>query len=65
MDEHTSDRVEEIFMAALDVPGEGRSAFVDDACGDDEALRAEVERLLKGAPYCWDQQRRVLGFATG
>ena len=39
-------RVEEIYHAALE-RGEGqRAAFLEEACGRDEALRREVESLL-------------------
>src|SRR5262249_46935976 len=45
-----------IFLAALDIddPAE-RAAYVDRACGDDSALRAEVEGLL-------DAHRQPAGF---
>jgi len=39
-------RVKDLFSAALHVPSERRGAFLDDTCGDDPAVRAEVERLL-------------------
>jgi hypothetical protein len=39
-------RVEELFLAALDVPAEQRAAFLDRECGSDAALRAEAESLL-------------------
>jgi WD40 repeat protein/serine/threonine protein kinase/Flp pilus assembly protein TadD len=41
-------KAEEIFLAAVEKksPGE-RAAYLDRACGDDTALRAEVEGLLK------------------
>ena len=39
-------RIEQIYDAALQrAPGE-RGAFLDSACGEDEMLRREVERLL-------------------
>src|SRR5256886_2620184 len=39
-------KVEEIFQSALErAPGE-RSAFLSDACGQDEELRKEVESLI-------------------
>lgn len=40
-------RVKEIFGAAVDRPPGERAAFLDDACGNDAALRAEVESLLE------------------
>lgn len=36
----------ELFKAALDRSPAERAAFLDEACGDDKALRAEVESLL-------------------
>jgi eukaryotic-like serine/threonine-protein kinase len=39
-------RLREIFNGALAVSDAHRSAFLDDACGDDTDLRREVERLL-------------------
>ena len=40
-------RVEELFLAALDVPEEQRAAFLDRECGSDAELRKETESLLK------------------
>lgn len=42
-------RVEELFAAALEHPVDQRAAFLDGACGDDHALREEVEGLLVSA----------------
>lgn len=39
-------RVEEIFQAALELGAQQRSAFLANACGDDEVLRHEVDSLL-------------------
>src|SRR6266568_9290303 len=39
-------QIEEIFHAALELSGEARIKFLDQACGDDEVLRREVESLL-------------------
>ena len=41
------DRVNEIFLAALEREPHDRAAFVADACGGDAALRREVESLLE------------------
>ena len=41
-------RIEQLLDAALDLPAEQRDAFVREACGADEALRAEVAQLLEG-----------------
>jgi eukaryotic-like serine/threonine-protein kinase len=40
-------KVKEIFEAALALPAGERATFLDQACGDDQALRQEVESLLK------------------
>jgi serine/threonine protein kinase/Tfp pilus assembly protein PilF len=39
-------RLEEVFYRALEVPVEDRARFLDEACGDDSALRQEVQSLL-------------------
>lgn len=39
-------RVKELFHAALERGPAERSAFLTDACGGDQALRAEIDRLL-------------------
>ncbi len=39
-------RVQDIFERVLDAPPEDRPAMLDEACGDDAGLRAEVESLL-------------------
>ena len=39
-------RAEEIFQEALDRPPDERESYVAEACGDDPALRAEVDSLL-------------------
>src|SRR6478672_11457639 len=39
-------RVEELFLAALDIPADQRSAFLDRECGADAGLRFEAESLL-------------------
>ena len=38
--------VQELFLAAREVPADAREAHLRDACGGDASLRAEVERLL-------------------
>src|SRR6476646_1644889 len=40
-------RAKDVFIAALDRPVVERSRFLTEACGGDEALRHEVESLLK------------------
>lgn len=43
---NTWDRAEEIFSQSLELPEESREAFVHQACGEDEYLRANVMSLL-------------------
>jgi tetratricopeptide (TPR) repeat protein len=40
------EHIMELFNAAAELPPRERGAFLDDACGDDAPLRAEVESLL-------------------
>ncbi|MDF2771164.1 MAG: hypothetical protein K0S86_657 [Geminicoccaceae bacterium] len=40
-------RIDRVFDAAVDLPHSEQAAFVDHACGDDHALRAEVIELLR------------------
>jgi hypothetical protein len=40
-------RAKDVFLAALDRPAADRGAFVADTCGEDAALRHEVESLLE------------------
>src|SRR5688572_6960157 len=45
----TSDRwarINELFAQALDIPEPQRASWLEQACGDDSALRVEVESLL-------------------
>ena len=39
-------RVEELFQQAVDLPVEQREAFLEQACGSDEALKTELAALL-------------------
>ncbi|HVJ81881.1 MAG TPA: hypothetical protein VNC50_12510, partial [Planctomycetia bacterium] len=41
-------RAKEIFLAAVELPPEERSAFLDRECGADAELRARVMELLAG-----------------
>ncbi len=41
------DRLELLFHQVVELPPEARRAFLDDACADDAALRAELESLLQ------------------
>src|SRR5579871_2097457 len=42
-------RIQEVFQAALEMPGERRAAFLDAACAGDVSLRQEVESLLRSS----------------
>lgn len=39
-------QIDEVFQAALERGPEERAAFIGEACGDDDSLRLEVEKLL-------------------
>ncbi len=47
----SSARVDDVLDGALALPPEQRAAFVAEAVGSDEALRAEVERVLREAEH--------------
>ncbi len=46
MDDPAFERARQVFDGALTRPPDGRAAFLDEACGADDALRREVESLL-------------------
>ena len=46
MTAHRWQRLEELFHAMLALQPEQRAAALTEMCGDDDELRAEVERLL-------------------
>jgi Tol biopolymer transport system component len=50
-------RVEQLFQAAMPRPERERAAFLREACGGDDALRREVESLLRYAPPAEDLMR--------
>lgn len=39
-------KIDDLFEKAMELPAEGRAAFLDSACGSDVELRREVESLL-------------------
>jgi len=43
----TWDRLRQLFEQTLEQPADGRAAFLAAACGDDTALRAELEALVR------------------
>jgi formylglycine-generating enzyme required for sulfatase activity/dienelactone hydrolase len=46
MSDNRWQRVEDIFQRAVELAPKARSAFLDQACGEDQSLRREVESLL-------------------
>ena len=46
MDAERWNRVKELYLAALSVDFEERAAFLEKACGGDDALREEVDKLI-------------------
>lgn len=47
MDTARWQRIKELFQAAVERKGEERPAFLEEACGNDPALRAQIEDLLR------------------
>ena len=43
-------RLDELFHEAVELPEDRRSAFLDEACGADAELRAELEQLIASDP---------------
>jgi eukaryotic-like serine/threonine-protein kinase len=58
MDAETWDRLQSIFLAALERPPDQRPAFLDSACADDGALRAEAAAMLAAHARVTDNSRR-------
>jgi tetratricopeptide (TPR) repeat protein/predicted Ser/Thr protein kinase len=64
--------VDRLFHAALEIPEDRRSAFLEESCSDDRALRGAVERLLARCDEAstfleepaWDVAARALPAAT-
>src|SRR5688572_24436125 len=56
---------ERIFHAALERPVEARAAFLAEACGNDEALRREVQSLLDEASATKFLEQPALQIAAG
>lgn len=46
-DQERHARIKELFLAACEKVGRDRDAFLDEACGSDQAMRQEVESLLR------------------
>lgn len=51
------ERVEQVFLGALELEGDERQAYLDEACGDDAGLRAEIEEMLgaESQPFMMDK----------
>ena len=56
---------ERIFHAALERPVEARAAFLAEACGDDAALRQDVQTLLDAASSTGFLEQPALQIAAG
>ena len=50
------DKIRKLFEAALDCPPDRRAAFLEEACGGDMALRAQVEALISAAVGSGDRE---------
>ncbi len=58
MDPQRWNRIKEIFDAACEVPPDARAAFLERACGDDVAMREEIQGLF-------DEEDRVHSMLDG
>ena len=65
------ERIQSIFAGAVEMPAERRGAFLDDVCGGDAELRAEVQKLIAAddgesdSPWRGSAESAVTRFATG
>ncbi|MBX3406615.1 MAG: serine/threonine protein kinase [Phycisphaeraceae bacterium] len=57
----SSERVQNLFAGASELAPDRRAAYLDEACGGDDALRAKVETLLRSH----DEASRFLSSPTG
>jgi len=64
MDPERWQRVEALFLEALEKDSSARAAFLDARCGGDLELRREVERLLAGDEQATNQVAAVVGSAV-
>lgn len=62
-------RAKEVFLQALDLPPEGRGAYLDSACAGDDGLREEVRSLLaseqEASGFCETPAASLLTMAAG
>src|SRR5579862_5389686 len=56
-------RLDDLFNQAMDMHPTERGRFIDQACGNDEALRAELESLLRSAETSDGLEKVVHGAA--
>ena len=64
MDAARWDRVQKLFHSVADLAEPGRSAFLQEECGQDRALLAEVRRMLEEDGRSWLLDRDVTEVAT-
>jgi|GEM_PF-2308628 len=65
MTEAENHRLQELFLAALEVPGEQREAWLIEQCGDDAQLLADVHALLDHDEPTHDPLEQGLDAALG
>ncbi|HYZ83089.1 MAG TPA: serine/threonine-protein kinase [Bryobacteraceae bacterium] len=66
MDHQRWQQVEQVFLAASDLPSTERSRFLDSACGNDLELRHEVESLIAADLGAHDSlEAAIVGAARG
>jgi hypothetical protein len=66
MSSESRERISGLYHAALAYPAKERRAFLQAACGDDEALRLEVESLLAyeaASSGSWKHPPRAAGIS--
>ena len=49
MTRHDLERLEELYLAACELPADELDAFLDESCAEEAELRGELERLLAAA----------------
>jgi serine/threonine protein kinase len=62
MDASLRRRAEELFQAALDLDSSERTGYLDQQCGSNADLRAEVEQLFKPSEEALDQFLKTAAF---
>jgi len=64
MDTERWQRIESLFLECAELDSEARHRRLDDACAGDEALRADVERMLRADKVQDDEFREAVGQAA-